>query len=73
MIGGPKAPTSCLARVISGEMDVEQEKRKGWSNHSILVVDVDDRRLGWPEREMVKHLAKKLFGSQAVKDVGHGR
>ena len=73
MIGGPKPPTSCLARVISGTMEVEQAKRNGWSNHGILVVAVEDKRLGWPEREMVKHLASKLFGPQAGKEMARGR
>lgn len=73
MIGGPMAPRSCLSRLVPERMDPEREKRNGWSNHGILVVSMEDQRLGWPEREMVKHLAKKLFGPQAVKEVAHGR
>ncbi len=73
MIGGPKPPTSCLARFVPERMDPEREKRNGWSNHGILVVAMEDPRLGWPEREMIKHLATKLFGQKLGKDVGHGR
>ena len=73
MIGGPKPPCSSLSRFVPERMDVEKEKRNGWSNHGILVVAVEDKRLGWPEREMVKHLATKLFGPQAGKEVAHGR
>ena len=73
MIGGPRLPRSCLSRLIPERMDPEKEKRNGWSNHGILVVAMEDQRLGWPEREMVKHLATKLFGPQTKKEVAHGR
>ncbi|GAB0057938.1 hypothetical protein SIID45300_02272 [Candidatus Magnetaquicoccaceae bacterium FCR-1] len=72
MIGTPRLPRSCLARLIPERMDVELEKRKGWHTHGILVVAENDPRLGWPEREMIRHLASKLFGKQAVKEVAHG-
>ena len=73
MIGGPRLPRSSLVHLIPERMDPEMEKRNGWNNHGILVVAVEDKRLGWPEKEMVKHLANKLFGPQAVKEVAHGR
>ena len=73
MIGGPRMPRSCLARFVPERMDPEKEKHNGWSNHGILVVAVEDKRLGWPEREMVKHLATRLFGPQAKKEVANGR
>jgi hypothetical protein len=73
MIGGPRPLRSSLSRFVPVRMDPEKEKRNGWSNHGILVVAMEDQRLGWPEREMVKHLAKKLFGPQAVKEVANGR
>jgi hypothetical protein len=72
MIGAPREPRSCLSRVIPVKMDVEQEKRKGWQNHGILVIATNDPRLGWPEREMINHLASKLFGQKAAKEVSHG-
>ncbi len=73
MIGGPMSPRSCLSRLIPQKVDPEQQRREGWVKHGILVVAIDDKRLSWPEREMVNHLAKRLFGSQAVKEVAHGR
>ena len=73
MIDGPRMPRSSLARFVPERMDPEREKRNGWSNHGILVVAMEDKRLGWPEREMVKHLATKLFGPQAKKEVASGR
>ncbi|MBF0097156.1 MAG: hypothetical protein HQM04_10705 [Magnetococcales bacterium] len=73
MTGGPQQPRSCLSRLIPHKADPEQQRREGWHSHGILVVAIDDRRLSWPEQEMVKHLAKKLFGQQAAKEVQYGR
>ncbi|MBF0140241.1 MAG: hypothetical protein HQL74_08170 [Magnetococcales bacterium] len=72
MNGGPRIPRSCLARLQPVRRDPEQEKRNGWQNHRILVVAENDSRLGWPEREMIKHLADKLFGKQSWKEVANG-
>jgi len=45
-------------------------KREGWRNQGILVVNADDRRLTWPERELVLQLGTKLYGAR--KEVAHG-
>jgi hypothetical protein len=42
----------------------EQVKRDGWRDQSILVVSADDDRLTWPERELVRQLGEKLYGSR---------
>ncbi|MBF0400750.1 MAG: hypothetical protein HQL80_07045 [Magnetococcales bacterium] len=73
MTGGPAPVRSSLARLIPERMDVEREKRKGWRNHGILVVAMEDPRLGWPEREMIKHLAQKIFGQHLGKETAHGQ
>jgi len=39
-------------------------KRQGWKEQGILVVDLADQRLTWPERELVKQLGVKLFGTE---------
>ena len=31
----------------------EEVKREGWREQGVLAVSVDDRRLTWPERELV--------------------
>ncbi|MBF0423765.1 MAG: hypothetical protein HQL77_17890 [Magnetococcales bacterium] len=68
---GPLPPRSCLARFQPVRLDPEREKLNGWKNHRILVVAANDPRLGWPEREMINHLAKKLFGQKVAKEVTH--
>lgn len=49
---------------------IEQVKRDGWREHSILVVSVEDQRLTWPERAFVRQLGEKLYGNQP-KDTRH--
>ena len=40
----------------------EQVKREGWLEQGVLAVAVDDERLTWPERELVRQLGDKLYG-----------
>ena len=48
-------------------------KRDGWHEHGILVVSEHDRRLTWPERELIRQLGEKLHGKRSVlKEVCHG-
>jgi hypothetical protein len=39
-------------------------KRQGWKEQGILVVDISDGRLTWPERELLKQLGTKLYGTK---------
>ena len=40
----------------------EQVKREGWREQGLLVVDANDPRLSWPDREMIRQLGDKLYG-----------
>lgn len=40
----------------------EDVKRDGWVEQGLLAVNVEDYRLTWPERELVKQLGEKLYG-----------
>lgn len=42
--------------------DPDQVKRDGWRETGLLAVSVDDERLTWPERELVRQLGEKLYG-----------
>jgi hypothetical protein len=42
----------------------ERVKRDGWHEQGLLAVGVDDERLTWPERELVKQLGEKLYGKR---------
>ena len=40
----------------------EQVKRDGWREQGVLVVEKNDERLTWPERELIRQLGEKLYG-----------
>jgi len=44
--------------------DPDRVKRDGWRDQGVLAVSIDDDRLGWAEREFVKQLGEKLYGSR---------
>ena len=47
----------------------DQVKREGWKEQGLLAVALDDQRLTWPERELVRQLGEKLYGKR--KEVRH--
>ncbi len=59
---GPRPPESVLGLASPSRFDTEAIKRYGWKDRSILVVQADDPRLTWPERELVRQLGDKLYG-----------
>ena len=48
----------------------DQVKRDGWREQGVLAVAVDDARLTWPERELVRQLGDRLYGKRI--EVHHG-
>jgi hypothetical protein len=52
--------------------DPEQIKREGWQEHGLLALSVEDRRLTWPERELVNQLGEKLYGKRPDREARHG-
>ena len=44
--------------------DPELVKRDGWHEQHVLAVSVDDHRLTWPERELVRQLGERLYGKR---------
>ncbi len=48
----------------------DQVKREGWREQGVLAVAVDDERLTWPERELVRQLGERLYGKR--QEVQHG-
>jgi hypothetical protein len=45
--------------------DPDRVKQDGWQEQGLLAVSVDDYRLTWPERELVRQLGDKLYGPRA--------
>lgn len=60
----PKPPTCALGKFVPSQMDVESVKREGFNNHGILVVAVDDQRLSWIERQIIKQLGDRIYGQK---------
>ena len=42
----------------------DEVKRDGWHEQKMLAVSLDDQRLNWPERELVRQLGEKLYGKR---------
>ena len=42
----------------------DEVKREGWKDQGLLAVAIDDQRLTWPERELVRQLGEKLYGKR---------
>ena len=50
-------------RGYGGERRTADEvKREGWREQHLLAVSLDDERLSWPERELIRQLGEKLYG-----------
>jgi len=42
----------------------EDVKRDGWFEQGLLAISVEDQRLTWPERELVRQLGERLYGKR---------
>ena len=42
----------------------DEIKREGWREQRLLAVSLDDARLTWPERELIRQLGEKLYGDR---------
>ncbi len=71
-MSGPQPPRSSLSRMQGVTINAEPTKVFGWNRHGILVVSVDDDRLSWPERELVRNLGEKLYGRGRRQGGHHG-
>jgi hypothetical protein len=43
---------------------LDEVKREGWREQGVLAVAVDDERLTWSERELVRQLGERLYGKR---------
>jgi len=49
----------------------DEVKRDGWKEQGLLAVGIDDDRLTWPERELVRQLGERLYG-KLEREARHG-
>lgn len=40
----------------------EEVRRDGWREQRLLAISLDDHRLTWPERELIRQLGERLYG-----------
>ena len=52
-----------LGRLPPDVQDVDAIKQRGWRDQHILVVSPDDERLDWMERELVRQIGERLYGT----------
>ena len=51
----------------------DEVKRDGWREQGLLAVSLEDQRLTWPERELVRQLGEKLYGPRpGTREARHG-
>jgi len=48
--------------------DADEVKRDGWHDQGLLAVSIDDHRLTWPERELVRQLGERLYGARPTQN-----
>ena len=52
-----------LGRLQPQATDLDAIKQRGWRDQHILVVSPDDDRLDWMERELVRQIGERLYGT----------
>ena len=50
----------------------ERGKADGWREQGLLAVSINDERLTWPERELIKQLGEKLYGKNRKTETQDG-
>jgi hypothetical protein len=69
-------PLKCnLGRMQPKQIDAEKLKREGWNNDGILIIKVDDERLSWPEKELIRQIGDKIYNNKTNNKNGekHGK
>ncbi len=61
-------------RGFGGERrNADQIKKDGWLERGLMAVSLEDQRLTWPERELVRQIGEKLYGKRDDdKEANHG-
>lgn len=67
MTGYPPSPLARLQPTgRTPEERIEATARQALREHGMLVIRLDDPRLHWPEREMLRQVAGRIFGWRAA-------
>lgn len=52
-----------LGRLQPIVTDLDSVKQRGWRDQNILVVNAEDKRLDYFERELVRRIGERLYGT----------
>lgn len=52
-------------RDIGREIDVEAIKRRAYLDQRIAVIDLDDSRIPWQDREIIESACLRIYGTQS--------
>lgn len=58
----PNQPRCTLARFIPTSPDTDQIKKEAWANERILVIQAEDNRLTWIERQVIEAIGNRING-----------
>ena len=62
----PRQPYSSLGKLQPKKMDIDHVKRKGWQKDGILVIDINNPKLSWPDRELLKQIGNRFYGQSKI-------
>lgn len=48
----------------TNNVDISFMKRRAFHDTNILIVNMDDDKLGWDERQMLENIGVKLYGKR---------
>lgn len=54
-------------------VDYQAMKRNALHDQGMLVVSVDDPRLSWAEKELLRQIGEKIYGRPRAQERGNGR
>ena len=57
-----KTYQSQLGNLVTQKKDLDSIKHDGWHDDGVLVVNIDDERLSWADKELISLVAEKLYG-----------
>lgn len=53
-----------MSGFVPNKRDVDAIKRNAFHDQRILVVNLDDDRIAWPERQVLANVGEKLYGKK---------
>ena len=57
-----------LGRLQPTITDLDAMKERGWRDQNILVVNAEDKRLDYLERELVRRIGERLYGTPRTRN-----